>query len=89
MHAIALLVDPVQDNESASFRRLNVAPIKSFQEELAMRAALEVAPSGTDEQYGLALDLMNFPLNAAAAFERCDLTAQEVSISGPVKSDLV
>ena len=70
MHAIALLVDPVQDNESASFRRLNVAPIQSFHEEFAMRTALEVAPSGTDEQYGLALDLMNFPLNAVAAFER-------------------
>lgn len=70
MHAVALLVSPVQDNESAFFRRLNVAPIQAFHDEFAMRAALEVGPSEKEGQYGSALDLMDFPLNAVAAFER-------------------
>ena len=70
VHAIALLIDPVQDNESAFFRRLNVAPIQSFHEEFAMRAVLEVGPGASEGQYRQALDLMDFPLNAVAAFER-------------------
>jgi hypothetical protein len=70
MHAVALLVSPAQDMESAFFRRLNVAPIQAFHDEFAMRAALEVGPGEKEGQYGSALDLMNFALNAVAAFER-------------------
>lgn len=70
LHAIALLVDPVQDAESAFFRRLNVAPIQAFHEEFAMRAAVEAEPGETEGQYGYALGLMDFPLNVVAAFER-------------------
>lgn len=70
LHAIALLVDPVQDGESAFLRRLNVAPVQAFHEEFAMRAAMEVGPGETEVQYRHALELMNFPLNAVALFER-------------------
>lgn len=70
LHAIALLVDPAQDSETAHFRRLNVAPIQSFHEEFSMRAALEVRTSGNRGQYNRALKLMDFPLNAVATFER-------------------
>lgn len=70
MHTLALLVKPVQDNESAFFRRLNVAPIQAFHEEFAMRAALEGGPDDRHGQYRRALDLMEFPLNGVAAFER-------------------
>lgn len=70
MHALALLVNPVQDNESAFFRRLNVAPIQAFHEEFTMRAALESGPGEQNGVYGRALGMMNFPLNGVAAFER-------------------
>jgi hypothetical protein len=70
LHAIALLVNPAQDNESGFFRRLNVPPIQAFHEELAMRAALEVEPGQGEGQYGRALAMMDFSLNAVAAFER-------------------
>lgn len=69
LHAIALLVDPVQDTETAFFRRLNVAPIQSFHEEFSLRAALEVG-HGKEGQYSRALNMMDFPLSAVAAFER-------------------
>jgi hypothetical protein len=80
LHAVALLLEAVQDKESALFRRLNVAPIQAFHEEIELRAALEVGPSETQGQYGQALDLMDFPLNVIAAFERRPL---RFDCSGP------
>lgn len=92
MHALALLVSPVQDNESAFFRRLNVAPIQAFHEEFTMRAALESGPGEKNGLYGRALGMMKFPLNGVAAFERrllkFDCSGEGSSRAGELKTGI-
>jgi hypothetical protein len=74
LHAVALLVDPVRDSDSAYFRRLNVAPIQAFHEEFSKRARMEMKAGEREGPYELALTLMDFPLKAVAVFERRLLT---------------
>lgn len=74
LHAVALLIDPVRDSDSAYFRRLNVAPIQAFHEEFSMRAMVEMKAGESEGPYECALTLMDFPLKAVAAFERRVLT---------------
>jgi hypothetical protein len=68
MHAIALFIEPVTDDDSAHFRSVNAAPIQAFYEEFSMRAGIETQNGEGERRYNNALALMEFPLRAVAYF---------------------
>ena len=70
LHEVVLLANPVvEDGDHACIRRLNAAPIHSFHDEFTMKAEKEIQMGRYDGQYQRSLLLMNFPLDAVAAFE--------------------
>jgi hypothetical protein len=69
LHACALFIEPVEDSDTAYFRRMNASPIHAFYEEFSVRAELESKAEQSAGRYQTALALLEFPLQTVTKFQ--------------------